>query len=494
MRITNSMIYDSVIRNTGNALERYYALSEQNSSMRLVNRPSDDANGTGQVLGLRDSLRALTQYQENIDTATAWLSAADSALQQVSDLVTHISELAEQGATETLSAEERILVAQSVREDFEELLGLANSEYAGQSLFAGQRTDSDAYGMVLSADTYGTTLSAASVLAVSGDSEMSVLVEFTGSGTVGGTEDIGYRYSTDGGSTWTEAVLAAGETTFDMGSCSVALASGASLTAKTDTDGDWLVLRPAAVYLGNGNDGALVSHTGSGEVDAAASGTFTTSVLVRIDSAGTASNATTYSFSTDNGASWTTGNSADSWVFDIPGGSLALTAAASGASLSVGEQFTVTPYDADIDLAISPTSSVTVNSVGKDVFGGLYQAPGETSATATADPNLLESVGRLIGALETNDTDVIGECLADIRSALATVEKAAASIGARESRLEYAAAAMTTQADNASSAASDIEDADITFLMVKLEAAETVYKSVVETSTNIMALSLVNYL
>ncbi len=497
MRVTNSMIYDSVIQYTNAALERYYALAEQNSSMRKLNTPSDDPNGTGLVLGLRDSLRALSQYQENIDTATGWLTVADSALQQTSDLVTNILELAEQGATETLSAEQRLLVAQNVRGDFEQLLGLANSEYSGQSIFAGLNIDSAAYEMALSADVYGDTLSDASVVAVSGDSESAVLLQFTGSGTVGGTDDIGYRYSTDGGETWTEAVLAAGSTTFELGSCSVSLASGAAVTATLASDasvsGDYLVVRPAAVYLGNANDGATVTHYGAGDVDAEASGSFSGTVLVRIDADATASNAAVYSYSTDNGASWVTGNTADDFVFAIPGGSLELTLA-SGASLSAGEQFVVTPYDADLDLAISPTGSVTVNSVGKDIFGGLYQAPGEDTATAVEGANLLESVGRLIGALETNDTDVIGQCLEEIREALATVEKAAATIGARESRLEYASAAITTQSDNQTSAASSIEDADITTLMVELEAAETVYKSVVETSTNIMALSLVNYL
>jgi flagellar hook-associated protein 3 FlgL len=498
MRITNSMIYDSVIRNTNNALERYYALSEQNSSLRKINSPSDDPNGTGQVLGLRDSLRALEQYQENIDTATAWLAAADSALQQVSDLVTHISELAEQGATGTLTAAQRLLVAQSVREDFEQLLGLANSEYADQSIFAGQRTDSDAYAMVLSADLYGSTLSNASLVSVSGDSDSSVLVQFTASGAVG-ADAISYRYSTDGGETWTESVLAAGDTAFSLGSCSVSLASGAAITGALASDAslaggsDYLVVRPAAVYLGNGNDGATVAHYGAADVTAEASGSFSGSVLVRIDADAAASNAAIYSYSTDNGASWVTGNTADDFVFAIPGGALELTLA-SGAGLAAGEQFVVTPYDADLNLAISPTSSVTVNSVGKDIFGGLYQAPGESSATATADPNLLESVGRLIGALETNDTDVIGQCLAEIRTALATVEKAAASIGARESRLEYASAAMTIQSDNQTAAASAIEDVDSIALMVKLKAAETVYKSVVETSSIILELSLVNYL
>jgi len=185
-------------------------------------------------------------------------------------------------------------------------------------------------------------------------------------------------------------------------------------------------------------------------------------------------------------------------VFEIPGGTLSLSlasgATASTTSLAVGEEFVVTPYEADIDLAISSTSTVTINSVGKDVFGGLYQAPGEDSATATDDPNLLEAVGKLIGALETNDTDTIGECLELIRSAQATVEKAAASVGARESRLEWATSALTTQSDNAVSAASSIEDADLTTLMVELEAAQTIYTSVVETSSNILQLCLVNYI
>ncbi len=497
MRVTNSMIYGSVIRNTNQALERYYALSEQNSTMRSLNRPSDDPNGAGTVLNLRDTVRSLAQYQENITTATGWLAAGDSALQQVSDLATHIEELAEQGATDTLSAEDRRLVAQSLREDWEQLLTLANTEYSGQSIFAGQRTDGSAYEIVLSIDVSGDTLSNASVLAVSGDTDLSLLVEFTDSGTVCGSNAIGYRWSDDGGETWTEGTLAAGEDTLHLGSCSVQLASGATITASGEDGGDSLVVRPAAVYLGDADDGATVTHYGATLVTAEASGDFSAGVLVRIDSASNASaasNAVSYSYSTDNGASWVTGNTAQDWVFAIPGGTLELTALASGASLATGEQFTVTPYDADIAMAISPTGSVTVNSVGKDIFGGLYQSPLASNASAVSGPNLLESVGKLIGALETDDTDAIGDCLAEIREAMESVEKAAASIGARESRLEWAASALTTQSDNAASAASSIEDADITTLMVKLEAAQTVYKSVVETSTNIMQLSLVNYL
>lgn len=493
MRVTNSMIYDSVIRYTNGALENYYRLAEQNSSMRRINRPSDDPNGTGQVLGLRDSLRALTQYQENIGTAQAWLAAADSALQQVGDVVTHILELAEQGATETLTAAQRLLVAQSAREDFAQLLGLANTEYAGQSLFAGQRTDTDAYVMALSADVYGNTLSNAAVLSVNGDAATSLLVEFTDSGTVGGSADIGYRWSADGGETWTEGVLAAGRTTLELGSCTVKLAAGATVTASAEEGGDRMVLRPAAVYQGNANDGAAVSCLGAAGAEAAASGSFSCKVLVRVDQAASASGATAYSYSTDNGASWVTGNTAEDLVFEIPGGSLRLSLA-SGAGLAAGAQFTVSPYSADIALAVSPTSSVVVNSVGKDVFGGLYQAPGESTATATAGANLLESVGRLIGALETNDTDVIGQCLAEIRAALETVEKAAATIGARETRLEFAAEAATTRADNAEAAASSIEDADLTLLMVRLESAKIIYQSVVETSSIIMKLCLINYI
>ena len=494
MRVTNSMVYASVIRNTNDALARYYALNEQNASEKRINRPSDDPAGAATVLALRNHLAALEQYQENIDLASAALAAADDALATVSELITGAKEKAEQGATGTLSAGQREMLAGEVRQLMEQMLVQANTEYMGDSIFAGQNTDGDAYALALAADVSGPTLSGADVASITGDSAHSVRVEFLDSGTVGGAADLGYRWSADGGQTWTTATLAAGDTALAQGSCSVALASGAAVSGEADAAGQSaLVVRPAALYLGDAKDGAVVRHAGSSPVSAAASGVFSARVTVRIDADTTLAGAVAYSYSTDGGASWVAGNSASGGVLTVPGGTLTL-APDGGADLFAGDQFTLVPEQADIAVNISDASPVVINNVGKDIFGGLYQAPGAASADAVPGANLFETMGRLVAALETGDVDGVGQSLEDLDAAQERVLRGAASVGARETTVRNVEAASVLRKEADTRLMSAVEDADLVTLMTRLQAAQTAYTSVVETSAEIMTLSMADLL
>ena len=116
MRISSGMIWSSVLSSTNRALSDYYALAEQNSSTKKVNRPSDDPAGTGSILNLRDHLAQMEQQQENIDTARGWLTQADDALNSMSEQIISCEELCEQAATGTLDADQRLMVAEQVRE------------------------------------------------------------------------------------------------------------------------------------------------------------------------------------------------------------------------------------------------------------------------------------------------------------------------------------------------------------------------------------------
>ncbi len=494
MRVTNSMIFDSVIYNTNKTLAEYYALSEKNTTQREINRPSDDPGGTAVVLGLRAHVSRLEQYQANIDTARGFLTTADDALNTMSEHVTSARELAEQAATGTLSAEQRLMIADELRETFSEMLAVANTEYLDGSIFAGQRIDSDAYENSLYADVRSGTLTQADVLSVSGAAARSVLVRFADSGTVGGAADLDYQWSADGGQTWTDATLAAGDTDLVLGTCTLSLATGAAVGGEADAAGQTeLLVRPAATYVGDTEDGASVTHFGASPVSAAASGVFAANVVVRIDADSDLSSTIAYSYSTDGGATWVPGNTAGGGVLPVPGGTLTLTPDG-GSAVTAGDQFTIVPEQAEVRLSISDSGSVAVNNVGKDVFGGLYQATGADEATPVDGANLFETMGRLIGALETDDQDTIADCLDALYEAQDVVLQGAADVGAREGRLDSAEAALALRMESDTSLMSGIEDADLTVLMVELTAAETAYRSVVETSSTIMQLSLVNLL
>jgi len=497
MRVSTSMIYDSVIRYTAKALENYYELSEQNSSMKKINSASDDPAGYSAILALRDHMSLLEQYQENCGTAEGWLGSADSALQEASSLIISIMELAEQGATETLTADEREILAEVVREYLGTMVTLANTEYNGNSIFAGQDTDGTAYNLALYADVHDDTLDQDSVLSVDGEADHSIVVQFLDSGTIGGAADLDYQYSTDGGETWTTATLSAGDTSLNLDTCIVEMAPGATVTEEIgDGGGTSLVIRPTALYTGDADDGAAVTAYANSVVTAAANGLFDESVVVRIDSDGSVASGAgvvTYSYSTDGGNTWVEGNSSEDGIFKVDGGYLTLSSNA-GADVYAGDQYVITSDKSEIMLDLSESSSVDISTVGLDAFGGLYQASGETDASAVDGANLFETIGRLIGGLETNDTDVIAQCLEELDDAQQALLVVESDVGSRENKVTSVDTLLELRYSADETLLSSIEDVDVTELMVDLESASTIYQSVVETSTAIMRLSLINYI
>lgn len=497
MRVSFNMIYSQSVRGMNDSLAELMRLNEQSATQKKVNRPSDDPAGTARSLDLSSTVSSMEQYLENLDTAEAWLSLADDELQLASDVITRLQEICEQASTGTYTDDERDMIAVEARELMEELVGIANSEYAGDSIFAGSKTDTNAYTMGLGATVRDGDGGSLDVLEVTGGSDETVYIEFIDSGEVG-VDALNYRYTTDGGDTWTEATLAAGDTTLDCGGAQVEMASGSTVIATAEAgegDGTVVWVRPAAYYLGNTSDDVMVVHYGNSPVTASSAGSFSSDVIVRVDSGGQLSDSIEYSYSTDGGSTWSTGHTTSNATFDVPGGHLSL-ASNGGSTLATGDQFLIQPESAEIELEMNSSSTIQINSVGKDIFGGLYTATGDEYATAATpeEENLLETVGELVGYLESNDLDGVGECLEKLADAHDRLTVALGDIGGRLTRLEFAASSVQITMDTATANISDIEDVDITQLSTDLASAEYAYEAVLQSSSMIMNLSLLDYL
>ena len=158
--------------------------------------------------------------------------------------------------------------------------------------------------------------------------------------------------------------------------------------------------------------------------------------------------------------------------------------------MNSGDILTIRPHEADIKLPISNSSSVTINAVGKDVFGGVYNG----QAAGKADSNLLEVAGALIGYMEFNERDAIGESLEKLKAAHKQLTSAAGEIGGRINRVELAQTALTLEKDRAGTFLSAVEDVDEIQLSVDLARSEYIYQSVLSTSAKIINVSLLDYL
>jgi len=314
MRVSLRNQYSTFLYNLQDTQSRLMELNTKASSQKRINKPSDDPVGTARVLNYRGSLSAIDQYRSNIDTAKGWLGLADQSMMQASTIMTKLKGLAEQGATGTMTASDRQATSYEVRQLFSQIVNLANTRYEGKSIFGGQKFEQSAYEEALMAyDQDGRSLGLAS-----GASSRSIVVQFVGvagDSAVAGSEALQYRYSSDGGTTWSGVkTLAAGSGSLDLGGVSVSLPTGytVDLSPVTNTkmsQGSWLTIAPTAVYKGDHqSQSAVVYSGGSAAITALPLGGFEQDVRVRVTGGATPGGppATFVAeYSLDDGDTWT---------------------------------------------------------------------------------------------------------------------------------------------------------------------------------------------
>lgn len=145
MRIPDSQYFAMSQASIGGKRTQLSELFTQASTGRRVNKPSDDPvaaararRAVGQETRARDHERAA-------DIATTSLQLADSTLNEVGSALHRARQLAVQGANDSLSAEDRVAIANEVAELRSHLLGLANAKQGDRHLFSGLADDTAAF-------------------------------------------------------------------------------------------------------------------------------------------------------------------------------------------------------------------------------------------------------------------------------------------------------------------------------------------------------------
>jgi flagellar hook-associated protein 3 FlgL len=107
---------------------------------------------------------------------------------------------------------------------------------------------------------------------------------------------------------------------------------------------------------------------------------------------------------------------------------------------------------------------------------------------------VFETVGRLIGALEINNQDGVQQALDDLGSSLAQISNASANVGARRNAVATIREGLVSNKNSQTEAMSRIEDVDLTELLTRLNQQQLAYQTVLQSSSMIMQMGLVNYL
>lgn len=114
---------------------------QQLASGKLINMPSDNPSGAAEIVQNQAQQGETDQFLQNTSAVEGLLQTADSTLSSVVNAVNQAISLGTQGANGTNSQANMQAIAQQVVGIRNQILGLANSSYQGNYIFAGTATN-----------------------------------------------------------------------------------------------------------------------------------------------------------------------------------------------------------------------------------------------------------------------------------------------------------------------------------------------------------------
>lgn len=180
MRVTNSMVLRSTMRDLNQSLSRLQSSQADLSTGRVVRKASDDPTKATAAMALRNQVRRSEQRDRSLADAKGWLNTAGATLMSGLDLVNRVKELTVQGSnTGAGNPSSRAAIASEISSIRDELISLANTQYIDRSIFNGSAAGS-AYNT-----TSGTYLGNAAVVKRDVAPDTVVTVNLTGEAVFG---------------------------------------------------------------------------------------------------------------------------------------------------------------------------------------------------------------------------------------------------------------------------------------------------------------------
>lgn len=150
MRVSDQQVFSFLVNSYQQARLKTLQLQKQLATGKQISQPSDDPGLFSRIVGENETLSTLDQRLRNIQTGLMRVNLADTSLQDTTNTLTRIRELAVQFASDTYGASDRSNGAQEVEGLLQHLLQLADTEADGnQPVFGGASRHGFAAGLAL---------------------------------------------------------------------------------------------------------------------------------------------------------------------------------------------------------------------------------------------------------------------------------------------------------------------------------------------------------
>ncbi len=154
MRITQRLMAENAVQNMSENLEKVSRLQNKLTSGKQFQVASEDPTRASVSLSLRSNLRTLESYADAAEFTKNWMTAGDTAFDQLDEIGIRASNLILRGLNDSLSGSER---ANALAAEMDDLLHqgveLGNTSVNGQYIFSGYQIDDKAFELVDSATT-----------------------------------------------------------------------------------------------------------------------------------------------------------------------------------------------------------------------------------------------------------------------------------------------------------------------------------------------------
>lgn len=139
MRVTNSMVLRSTMRDLQQSLGRLQDTQARISSGKDFTKASHDPTRASTAMDLRQQLRRTEQRMRTTDDSVAFLRTSDVALTSALGVLAQAKTMAVQAGNTgaTTDANARAAMAEEIRSIRDELITIANTRHGDRSVFAG---------------------------------------------------------------------------------------------------------------------------------------------------------------------------------------------------------------------------------------------------------------------------------------------------------------------------------------------------------------------
>lgn len=144
MRITNNMITGNTKKNINSNKLLVDKYNTQMTTQKKISKASENPVIAIRSLRLSTTMTHITQYVDNnIPDADAWMDVTETALTNMTKLLTDIRTHCVNGSTDTLTSDDRQTILENLKAISEQVYAEGNADYAGKTVFTGYRTSSN---------------------------------------------------------------------------------------------------------------------------------------------------------------------------------------------------------------------------------------------------------------------------------------------------------------------------------------------------------------